>query len=112
MQDVGSSGQEVAVNDTLVGFTVMSGDDEIGKIDHVNYTGTCLSIQTGPLLKTTTHLIPATAIRSIDLDDETIHVTITAEEVEQAPAPEYNDDGIDGETEALVEQYYKSLPPR
>jgi hypothetical protein len=105
-----SSGQGVAVNDTLVGFTVVSGGDDIGKIDHVNYTGTCLSIQTGGLLNKTRHLIPATAIRSVDLDDETIHVTMTAEEIEQAPA--YDERGIDDETEALVEQYYESLPPR
>ena len=107
-----SSGQGVAVNDTLVGFTVVSGGDDIGKIDHVNYTGTCLSIETGPLHKKTRHLIPPTAIRSIDLDDETIHVTMTADEVEQAPASGDDEHGIDDETEALVEQYYKSLPPR
>ena len=111
MQEVRtSSGQGVAVDDTLVGFTVMSGDDDIGKIDHVNYTGTCLSIQTGGLLSKTRHLIPATAIRSVDLDDETMHVTMTAEEVEQAPA--YDEHGIDDETESLVERYYESLPPR
>ena len=67
------------------GSPSMSGGDDIGKIDHVNYTGTCLSIETGGLLKKARHLIPATAIRSIDLDDETIDVTMTAEEVEQAP---------------------------
>jgi hypothetical protein len=111
MHDIGpTSVQGVAVDDTLVGFTAMSGGDDIGKIDHVNYTGTCLSIQSGGLLKKTRHLIPATAIRSIDLDDETVHVTMTAEEVEQAPA--YDEHGIDEETESLVEQYYESLPPR
>jgi hypothetical protein len=113
MQDIGpSSVQGVAVNDTLVGFTVMSGGDDIGKIDHVNYTGTCLSIETGGLFKKGRHLIPPTAIRSIDLDDETIHVAMTAEEVEQAPVYPDDERGIDDETESLVEQYYASLPPR
>lgn len=113
MQEVRtSSGEEVAVNDTLVGFTVVSGGDDIGKIDHVNYTGTCLSIQMGGLLNKTRHLIPATAIRSVDLDDETIHVTMNSDEVEQAPVYPDDDRGIDDETESLVEQYYKSLPPR
>ena len=111
MQDIGpSSVQGVAVDDTLVGFTAMSGGDDIGKIDHVNYTGTCLSIATGGLLKKSRHLIPVTAVRSIDLDDETIDVAMTAEEIEQAPT--YAEQGIDEETESLVEQYYESLPPR
>ena len=113
MKDIGSSSdQGVAVDDTLVGFTVVSGGDDIGKIDHVNYTGTCLSIETGGLFKTARHLIPATAIRSIDLDDETVHVNMTGEEVEQAPVYPDDERGIDDETESLVEQYYESLPPR
>ena len=111
MHDIGpSSVQGVVVDDTLVGFTVTSGGDDVGKVDHVNYTGTCLSIQTGGLFQKTRRLIPAAAIRSIDLDDETVHVALTAEEIEQAPV--YDDQGIDEETESLVEQYYESLPPR
>jgi hypothetical protein len=107
-----STVQGVAVDDTLVGFTATNGGDDIGKVDHVNYTGTCLSIETGGLLSKMRHLIPATAIRSIDLDDETISVTMTAEEVEGAPVYTDAEHGIDDETESLVEQYYESLPPR
>jgi hypothetical protein len=104
--------QGVAVDDTLVGFTATNDGDEIGKVDHVNYTGTCLSIETGGLLSKTRHLIPVTAIRSIDLDDETVNVTMTAEEVEGAPVYTDAEHGIDDDTESLVEQYYESLPPR
>jgi hypothetical protein len=111
MENTGpSTVQGVTVDDTLVGFTVTSGADDIGKIDHVNYTGTCLSIETGGLFAKTRHLIPVTAVRSIDLDDETIDVTMTAEEVEGAPV--YGEHGVDEETESLVQQYYESLPPR
>jgi hypothetical protein len=111
MQEIASStGERIPVDDTLVGFTVVNGGDDVGKVDHVNYTGTCLSIQAGGLLKKTRHLIPTTAVRSVDLDDETIDVTMTAEEIGQAP--QYDEHGIDEETESLVERYYESLPPR
>ena len=111
MQNAGpSTVQGVPVDDALVNFTVRNGGDDIGKVDHVNYTGTCLSIQTGGLLKKERHLIPVSAVQSIDLDDETVDVTMTAEEVEGAPV--YGEHGVDDETEALAEQYYESLPPR
>ena len=111
MENTGpSTVQGVPVDDTLVNFSVRSGGDDVGKVDHVNYTGTCLSIETGGLLNKERHLIPVTAVRSIDLDDESIDVTMTAEEIEQAPV--YGEHGIDDETESLVEQYYDSLPPR
>jgi hypothetical protein len=106
-----STGQEVAVNDTLVGFTVVSGRDSVGKIDHVNYTGTCLSVETGGLFKKGRHLIPAGAIRSIDLDAEAVDIALSAEQV--AEAPDYDERaGIDEECEKRVEQYFKGLPPR
>jgi hypothetical protein len=108
---VRGSGHRVAVNDTLVGFTVVSGDDDIGKIDHVNFTGTCLSVQTGGLFKKARHLIPASAIRSIDLDAETIDIALSGEQVVEAP--EYDEHaGIDEACEKRVEQSYKGLPSR
>lgn len=111
MQGTGpSTVQGIRIDDALMNFTVRSGGDTIGKIDHVNYTGTCLSVETGGLLKKRRHLIPVSAVRSIDLDDESIDVTMTAEEVEGAPA--YSEHGVDEKTESLVEEYYESLPPR
>jgi hypothetical protein len=112
MQDAEkSSGQAIGGEANLVGFAVVGGGESIGKVDHVNYTGTCLSVQTGGLLTKTKHLIPATAIRSIDLDAETVDIALTAEQV--ADAPEYDEHaGIDEECETRVEQYYKNVLPR
>ena len=112
MQDVWTSRVEgVAVDESLAGFRVVGRDDTIGKVDRVNYTGTCLSVATGGLLKKTRHLIPAAAIESIDLDSEIIDVALTTDQV--AGAPEYDEvEGIDENCEARIEQYYADLLAR
>ena len=97
-----------AIDESLTGFTVVGRDDTIGKVDRVNYTGTCLSIATGGLLKKTKHLMPAAAITSIDVDSEIIDVALTTEQI--AEAPEYDERaGIDEDCEARIEQYYAGL---
>jgi hypothetical protein len=111
MQHGTGTGHDVGIDSKLEGFRVVHGGDHIGKVDHVNYTGTCVSVQTGGLLKKTRRLIPSSAIRSIDLDSETIDVALTADEVGEAP--EFDDHlGIDDECETRVAAYYEGLPPR
>ena len=109
MQNVWTSRVEgIAIDQSLIGFTVVGRDDTIGKVDHVNYAGTCLSVGTGGLLKKTRHLIPVAAIESIDLDSEIVNVALTTEQI--AEAPEYDERvGIDEDCEARIEQYYADL---
>lgn len=109
MQDVWTSRVEgVAVDESLAGFRVVGRDDTIGKVDRVNYTGTCLAVLTGGLLSKTRRLVPAASIEAIDLDSEIIQVALTTEQV--AGAPEYDDHiGIDEDCEARIEEYYADL---
>jgi stress response protein YsnF len=56
------------------------------------------------LLKKTKHVIPARAVREIDLDTETVQVDLTKDDV--ADSPEYDERlGIDENCEAKVEEY-------
>jgi hypothetical protein len=109
MQNVWTSRVEgIAIDQSLIGFTVVGRDDTIGKIEHVNYTGTCLSVATGGLLKKTRHLIPAAAIESIDLDSEIMNVALTTGQIADAPVYDGHS-GIDEESESRIEQYYTGL---
>jgi hypothetical protein len=100
-----SQTEGIALTDELIGFTVEGRDGTIGKVDHVNYAGTCLTVATGGLLKKTKHVIPARAIEEIDLDSQTMQVALTTDEV--SGSPEYDQHvGIDEACESLVEEYY------
>jgi hypothetical protein len=95
----------ISLSDELVGCTVEGKDGTIGKIDHVNYAGTCITVATGGLLKKTKHVIPARAIEDVDLDTQTLQVALTTDEV--SGSPEYDQHvGIDENCESLVEEYY------
>ena len=98
----------VALNDNLVGFSVEGKDGTIGKVDHVNYAGTCITVATGGLLKKTKHLIPAQAVEEVDLDTRTLQVALTSDQV--SGSPEYDPRlGIDENCEAQVEEYYGGI---
>jgi hypothetical protein len=112
MADIWTTQAEgIALSDELVGFTVEGTDGTIGKIDHVNYAGTCITVATGGLLKKTKHVIPARAVSELDLDTETLQVALTSDEV--SGSPEYDQHvGIDENCEAAVEKYYGGILSR
>jgi hypothetical protein len=110
MEDVWTNRTEgVTIDNSLVGFTVVGRDGKVvGKVTHVNYAGTCLTVAMGGLLKKTHHLVPAASIEAIDLDTQTIDVALTRPQVEKAP--EYDEHvGVDEDCEARMEQYYAAL---
>jgi hypothetical protein len=112
MSDIWTTQSEgIALNDDLIGFAVEGKDGTIGKIDHVNYSGTCVTVATGGLLKKTKHVIPARAIEEVDLDTQTLQVALTTDEV--TGSPEYDQHvGIDENCEAAVEKYYGGILDR
>jgi hypothetical protein len=101
----------IALNEDLVDYSVEGKDGTIGKVDHVNYAGTCITVTTGGLLKKTKHVIPARAIQEINLDEQSVHVALTTDEV--SASPEYDEQlGIDENCEAKVEEYYGGILSR
>ena len=105
MQDLWTTRTEgVAIDRTLVGFTVVGGGEKVGKVDHVNFAGTCIGIVTGSFRKSR-HVVPAAAVDQVDLDTKTVELSLTAEQV--AGGPEYNEhSGVDEECESHIEDYY------
>ena len=101
----------VRLGDNLEGFTIEGRDGKVGKVDHVNYAGTCLTAALGGLLKKERHVIPAGAVKEIDFDTETVYVTVTRDEV--GASPNYDPhSGVDENCEAKVEEYYTQLLAR
>lgn len=110
MQGVWKSQAEgIAIDDSLAGFIVVDrGGEKVGRIDGVNYAGTCLKVASGGLLKKKRNLVPAAAIKAVDLEAELVEFVVTAAQIEEGP--EYDEvAGIDEECEGRVEQYYTGL---
>ena len=94
------------LSDELTGLKVDGRDGTIGKVQHVNYEGTCLIVSTGRLLGKS-HVIPVWAVERIESGDRVI-VDLTKAEVEASP--EYDSRaGFDDDCEARVGTYYEDL---
>jgi len=108
MQDLWTTRTEgVAIDRGLVGFKVVGGGEKIGRVDHVNFSGTCVGIVTGGFRKSR-HVVPAAAIDQVDLDTRTVELSLTAEQV--AGGPEYDEhSGVDEECESRISEYYGSI---
>ncbi len=71
----------------LTGFEVEATDGSIGKIDEASYEAGAgwVVVDTGFWIFGKKRLIPAGAITEIDLDAETVRVTMTKEQIKSAP---------------------------
>lgn len=71
----------------ISGFTVEATDGSIGSVDEHTYdTGASyLVVDTGPWIFGKKVMLPAGVIREIDLDEETIYVDRTKEEIKNSP---------------------------
>ena len=106
--DVWTTREGVAkLGDELVGFAVEGRDGSIGKVDHVNYAGTCVIVSTGRL-RAKKYVVPAWTVERVDADGKTVTVDLTKDEVDGSP--EYDDHaGFDDACESSVEAYYEDL---
>jgi hypothetical protein len=110
-QDVWTSREGIVpLSDEMKGFEVEGRDGSLGKVDHVSYTGSCVIVKAGRILGKK-HVIPASTVERIDLDEKTIVVDVTQDEIESSP--EYDDTvGFDDDCEKRVGAYYTDLPRR
>ena len=78
----------------LTGFKVEARDGDIGKVDEATHEagGSFIVVDTGPWIFGKKVMIPAGVIRDIDPDTETLLVTLTKDEIKNAP--EYDEDMI------------------
>lgn len=89
-------GVDVGRGVDLSGFAVEALDGSIGKIDEATYDigASYIVVDTGPWIFGKKVMLPAGVIDRVDLEDETVWVSRTKDEIKAAP--EY-DEGMDAD---------------
>ena len=96
------------LHDDVVGFTVEALDGRVGKVDRVNYKGTCIVLQKGRWPFGGKQVIPGFAVREVDSRRKTVFIDVERDDIENAP--KYDESaGVDEECEKRVESYYAAL---
>ena len=92
MQDIWAYREQTWTDIDLVGFTVEALDGSIGKIDEASddVSAHWIVVDTGPWIFGKKVLLPAGVIDSVDLEDATVFVQRTKDEIKNGP--EYDPD--------------------
>jgi len=101
-RDMWTYGDETIGDVDLTGFKVEAGDGSIGKVDEASYEvgASFIVVDTGPWIFGRKVMLPAGVIESIDPADDTVYVSLTKEEIKNAPEfdeQRYLDEGYLGE---------------
>ena len=82
--DIAPEGSEHA---DIEGFTVMTGDDEVGRVVQATFEpgSSCVVIETGLRFLGHRVVVPASFFTAVDVDRETIGVSLSEQEVGDAP---------------------------
>jgi hypothetical protein len=83
----GDLGVDVGRGVDLTGFSVEALDGGIGKIDEATYDvgSSYIVVDTGPWIFGKKVMLPAGVVDRIDLEDETVYVSRTKDEIKAAP---------------------------
>ena len=95
------------LTDDMAGYMVQTRDGTLGQVECVSYSGNCLYVSAGRLIKHR-YLIPAGAVERVDSDNESLFVAVTKEQVEKAPAYDMHR-GLDEACERQTTAYYSDL---
>jgi hypothetical protein len=92
VQDIWAYRDRTWIDVDLVGFSVEALDGSIGKIDEASYDVNAgyLVVDTGPWIFGKKVLLPAGVVDSVDLEETTVYVQRTKDEIKNAP--EYDPD--------------------
>ena len=92
MQDIWAYRERTWAEIDMVGFSVEALDGSIGKIDEASYDvgAGFVVVDTGPWIFGKKVLLPAGVIDAVDLDETTVFVQRTKDEIKNAP--EYDPD--------------------
>lgn len=106
--DVWRAGEQVGrLTDDMAGYKVETQDGALGHVDRVSYSGDCLFVSTGRLVRHR-YLIPAGVVERVDREKGSLVIAVTREQVEQAPAYD-GKRGLDDEYERQIGSYYRDL---
>jgi hypothetical protein len=91
----------------LRGFKVEARDGDIGKIDDATYEvgANHIVVDTGPWIFGKKVMIPAGVIERIDPDEEKVHVSLTKDEIKNAPEFDENTYTSEGYRSSLGDYY-------
>jgi hypothetical protein len=107
--DIAPEGSEHADID---GFTVLAGDDEVGRVVQATFEpgSSCVVIETGLRLVGRRVLVPASFFTTVDVRAETLGVSLTQPQIEDAPAldPDVGDLTVQMDRDE-VRTYFESL---
>lgn len=93
--------------DSMTGFEARADDAEVGTIERVTFEGGWAVLVQGRLRKQR-RVVPAWSIRTVDARNETVHLGLSREEIEESP-PYDERLGLEEEQGALFELYYGGL---
>ncbi|MFF5449106.1 PRC-barrel domain-containing protein [Streptomyces sp. NPDC012888] len=92
----------------LAGFRVEASDGHIGRIDkHSADAGRAyVVVDTGPWILGRHVLVPAGLVKDVDIENETVHIAATKQQIKDSP--DYESGRHDGDVAFihLIEQYY------
>jgi hypothetical protein len=104
------NGHHVRFTDEMVGFQLIGGGDEIGKLDHASFDGSWATVAVG-LLNKTRYAVPAWAITVIDAENETVIIGFGRDDVLESPAYD-NGVGLDMDYRDAVADHYREVHGR
>ncbi len=94
-------------SDDLVGYQLVGGGDEIGKIDHASFDGSWATVTVGRLSKSR-YAVPAWAIETVEPQSEIVEVAFAKDDV--LDSPEYESGvGFDDAYKENVSAHYRGL---
>lgn len=81
------SGATPTVPPDIAGFDVEAADGHIGKIDEATYEAgsSCMVVDTGFWIFGKKRMIPAGVIERLDPDERKVYVSLTKDEIKEAP---------------------------
>ena len=90
--DQSTLGADMVGDVDLIGFSVEALDGGIGKIDEASYDvgASYIVVDTGPWIFGKKVMLPAAIIKRVDVEDETVYVDRTKEQIKDAP--EFDED--------------------
>ena len=91
----------------IVGFDVEASDGHIGKIDEASdeVGAAHVVVDTGFWIFGKKRVIPARAIKQINMENETVYVDLTKDEVKAAP--DHQQDWYDSDQRSSYDAYYR-----
>ncbi|MET9952476.1 PRC-barrel domain-containing protein [Streptomyces sp. NPDC006339] len=106
-----ASGYPVGTN--LAGWRVEATDGHIGKVDkHSEEVGdACLVVDTGVWIFGKEVLLPASTVTRVDLEEQTVHVRLTKEQIKDAPEFHSDKHLADRQYREEIAVYYRTGGP-